>query len=100
MLMEWDLDLYYSLTNKSVIRMDHFDRPVARINFGEMRDHQNVDLLNPKSGLFEPYPLNPPTKTPFLAHFVTKSGPFGRFEVVRRTLLATGLHFDMTCVHI
>ena len=24
-------------------------------------------------------PLNPPTKTPFLVHFVAKSGPFGRF---------------------
>ena len=35
----------------------------------------------PKSGLFwtsPPLPY-PPTKTPFLAHFVAKSGPFGRF---------------------
>ena len=42
-------------------------------------------LLDPKSGLFEPHPLNPPTKTSFLANFVTESGPFGRFGGVRRT---------------
>ncbi len=46
-----------------------------------------------KSGPFGP---NPPRKTPILAHFVAKSGPFGRFGVVRRTPtlplpLATGL---------
>ena len=35
----------------------------------------------PKLGLFEPHPLNPPTKIPFLAHFVAKSGPFGRFGI-------------------
>ena len=29
-----------------------------------------VDLLDPKSGLSEPHPLNPPTKIPFLAHFL------------------------------
>ena len=44
-----------------------------------MLDPQKVDLLDPKSGLFEPHPLNPPTKNPFLAHFVAESGPFGRF---------------------
>ena len=32
-----------------------------------------------KSGPFQLQPLNPPTKTPFLAHLVAKSGPFGRF---------------------
>ena len=43
------------------------------------RNPQNMDLLYPKSGPFEPHPLNPPTNTPFLAHFVTsKSGPFRR----------------------
>ena len=41
---------------------------------------QKVDLLDPKSGLFEPHLLNPPTKTPFLAHFVAKSGPLSRFR--------------------
>ena len=41
-----------------------------------------VVLLDPKSGLFEPHPLKPPTKNPFLAHSVDKSGPFGRFGVV------------------
>ena len=33
-----------------------------------------------KSGPFGP---NPPYKTSFLAHFEAKSGPFGRFGVVR-----------------
>ena len=54
-------------------------RPVARIDFGGVRDPQRVDILDPKSGLFLTSPPYPPTKTPFLAHFVTKSGPFGRF---------------------
>ena len=55
------------------------DRPVARIDFGVVRDPPKVDLFDPKGGLFEPHPLNPPSKTPFLVHFVAKSGPFGRF---------------------
>ena len=33
----------------------------------------------PKSGLLWTSPPYPPTKTPFLAHFVAKSEPFGRF---------------------
>ena len=37
-----------------------------------------IDLLDQKSGLFEPHPLNPLTNTPFVAHFVAKGGPFGR----------------------
>ena len=48
-------------------------RPVARIDFfWGGADPKKVDLLDPKSGLFEPHPLNPPTKNPFLAHFVAK----------------------------
>ena len=35
-----------------------------------------------KSG---PFALNPPHKTQFLAHFMAKGGPFGRFGVLRRT---------------
>ena len=31
-------------------------RPVARIDCGEVRDAQKVDLLDPKSGLFGPQP--------------------------------------------
>ena len=54
-------------------------RPVARIDFGEVRDSQKVDLLDPKGRHFGPHPLNPPTKTPFLIHFVAESGSFGRF---------------------
>ena len=50
-----------------------------------MRDPKYVNLLDPKSGLFEPHPLNPLTKNKtkqnktkqktFLTHFVTESGP-------------------------
>ena len=29
-----------------------------------------------------PFPLDSPTKNPFLTHFVTKSWPFGRFRVM------------------
>ena len=57
-------------------------RPVARVNFGEVRDPTNVDLLDPKVDFLNLTLLNPLTdKTPFLAHFVAKSGPFGRFRV-------------------
>ena len=44
-------------------------------DFGEVHNFQKVDLLDPKSGLFGPQPpppLNPPTKTPFLVHFVAE----------------------------
>ena len=51
---------------------------------GGMQDLPKVDFLNLT-------PLNPPTKTPFFAHFVAKSGPFTRFGGVRCTHLATGL---------
>ena len=51
------------------------DRPGARIDFGVVQDSSKVDLFEPKSGLFEPHPLNPPTKKKktFLTHFVTES---------------------------
>ena len=55
-----------------------------------------MDLLNPKSGLYEPHPLNPPTKTQFLAHFMTKNGLFERFGVVRRTPAPPG--YGPVCV--
>ena len=62
-------------------------RPAARIDFGGggVQNPQNVDLLDPKSGLFEPHPLNPLTNTLFFAHFVAKSGPFGKFGGVHHT---------------
>ena len=34
----------------------YFYDTVARIDFGGVRDPQKVDLLDPKSGLFEPHP--------------------------------------------
>ena len=43
--------------------------PPARINFGEVQDLQNVNLLDPKSGLFEPHPLIPPSKISFFGLF-------------------------------
>ena len=67
--------------------------------FWGLRDPQKVNLLDTKSGLFEPNPLNPPTKTPFLAHFVAKSGPLGRFGGCVAPPAppppATGLHLAM-----
>ena len=60
----------------------------------ELWNLQNGDLLDPKGGLFEPHPppsLNPLTNTQFFAHFVTKSGPFGRFGGGASHPLATGL---------
>ena len=41
--------------------------------FWGVQDPQKVNFFEPHP----PYPY-PPTKTPFLAHFVAKSGPFGR----------------------
>ena len=54
-------------------------RPVARIDLGGVRNPLKVDLLDPKSELFGTSPPYPPIKTPFLVHFVPKSGPFGKF---------------------
>ena len=47
-------------------------RPVARIDF-------LGGCGTPKKWTFWTSPPIPLTKTPFLAHFVAKSGPFGRF---------------------
>ena len=58
-----------------MLRYKHFvdiTKAVARIDFGEVRDHQKVDLLGPKSGLFEPHPLCPSTKTSFWPTFWLK----------------------------
>ena len=53
--------------------------------FWGVRNPQKVDLLDPKKWTFLNLTPYPPTKNPFLAHFVAKNGPFGRFEGVRRT---------------
>ena len=63
-----------------MMMMMMMSRPVARIDWGGAGP-QKLDLLDPKSGLFEPHPLNPTTKIPFLAHFLAKSGAFGRLGV-------------------
>ena len=55
---------------------------------------KEVDLLDAKSGLFEPPSYHPATKTSFLAHFVAKSGPFARLGGASHPAtppLATGL---------
>ena len=57
-------------------------RPIARIHFGGLQNPQNVDLLDPKSGLFEPHPLDPLTNNPFLPILWLKVGPFGRFDLL------------------
>ena len=55
------------------------NRPVARIDFGGVQDPKKWTFWTQKVDFFEPHPPYPPTKTPFLAHFVAKSGLFGRF---------------------
>ena len=61
-------------------------RPVARIDFGEVQDPQKWTFWTQKVDFLTlPPSLNPHTKTQFLAHFVAKSGPIGRFGVVRNT---------------
>ena len=61
---------------------------IRRVDFedGEVRDPQKWTFWTKKSGLFEPHPYNPLTKTSFLTHFVAKSEPSGRFGVVCCTL--------------
>ena len=44
-----------------------------------MRDPKKWTFWTQKVDFFKPHPPCPPTKTLFLAHFVAKSGPFGRF---------------------
>ena len=62
-----------------------------------------MDLLKsgPKSGPFFDLtvPLNPLTKTPFLVHFVAKSGPFGRFGVVH-CMHPSWLMMGLTSIYI
>ena len=78
---------------------NHFEsRPVARIDFvvGGCMTPRKWTFRTHKVDFFEPHPLNPPTKTSFLARFVTKSGPFGRWgegggASHQCTPLATGL---------
>ena len=55
-----------------------FHRSIARIDGGGGAEPPTVDLLDPKSGLFNLTPLTPIQKSQFLTHFVAKSGPFGR----------------------
>ena len=43
---------------------------------GGLRNPKYVDILDPKSGLFELHPLTL-LQTPIFAHFVAKSGAFG-----------------------
>ena len=70
---------YLHFISRSKLTNSHnTTRPVARIASGGCRTPQ-VDILYPKSGLFEPHPFNPPTKTPSLVHLLAKSGPFARF---------------------
>ena len=93
----WESGAWLSYTYTDLHgRYSDFFRPVARIDFGKVQDPQKWTFLDPRSGLFErTSPLNHPTKNPFLTYFVTKSGHFSRFRVVRRTPapLATGLDF-------
>ena len=51
---------------------------------GGLRNPKYVDILDPKSGLFELHPLTL-LQTPIFAHFVAKSGAFGRGGGVRCT---------------
>ena len=63
---------------KTALSIQAYIQARSQDRFGGVQDPPKVDLSDPKSGLFELTP-NPPTKTPFLAHFVAKSGSFGRF---------------------
>ena len=56
-----------------------FSQAHSQDRFGEVQDPQKWTFWTQKVDFFEPHPPYPPTKTPFLAHFVAKSGPFGRF---------------------
>ena len=63
----------------------HFLRaplPCSRTFCCPVRNPQNVDLLDPKSGLFEPHP--PPLtllqKNPFLVPFVAKAGGHTNYD--------------------
>ena len=57
----------------------HWVRPVAKIDFGGCGTPRKWTFWTQKVDFFKPHPPCPPSKTLFLAHFVAKSGPFGRF---------------------
>ena len=54
-------------------QLQETNMPIAKVDLGKPQK----GTFEPKSGLTEPHHLSPPTKTPSLTHFVTKSGPFG-----------------------
>ena len=58
------MSLYKHASSKCIYEGHHQARSHDWF-WGGARDHQNVDLFDPKSGLFEPQPLNYPTKTTF-----------------------------------
>ena len=68
----------------------HTARPVARINFGEVQDPQNMDCLNLT-------PLTLIKKKNHLTHFLAKSGFFADLEWCVAPL-ATDLHTGITKV--
>ena len=47
--------------------------------WGGAEPPQKWTFWTPKFDFLNLTPFNPPTKTPFLVHFVTKSGPFARW---------------------
>ena len=69
------------------------NRPISRIEWG-VQNPPKVDLLDPKSGLFEPHPFNPPTKTPFWSTLWPKVDPFARFGgcITQKTWDLLGCH--------
>ena len=77
-------------------------RPVARVDLGGCGTPKKWTFWTQKVDFFEPHPPYLPTKTPFLAHFVAKSGPFGRFGgcvAPPAPPLVTGLTKGTSLVH-
>ena len=92
-VLPWRLKMTYNFAI-NCSETDSLVMARSQDRFWGVQDSKKVDLLVPRSGLFEPHPLNPPTKTPFLAHFAAKSGPLGRLGgcvALPAPPLATGL---------
>ena len=73
--------LFTSCAVRKVLECGCLIQVRSKDQFWKVQDPPKVDLLDSKSGLFEPHPLNPLTKAPFLVHFMAKSGPFDRSGV-------------------
>ena len=96
------LGVHKNLTKEFPVALDsNRARPIARIDFGGCRTPKMGTFWTQKVDLLNLTHLNPLTNAPFFAHFVAKSGSFGRFEGVHCTPAPPWLRaWTGLCLHL